>query len=334
MSIDWNNLFATWYMWLSSLNATLSEPIRELSDGLGLPFVSAFLFGLLGTTAPCQLSTNFGALAFLSRHPSDKAATLRATLAFVTAKVLVYTVLGILVLATGRQVMSVFGPYLDLPRKIIGPLMVLLGLAVLGVLRTRLQFGQVLATRLAQQARSQINSGKGRANRINMPSSQRAYSHVPAQAKVGIGIGSSAATIAPAAHTSSTSPAFPMAGTSYETTSFTVPDMTTVNAPGVRPAFLLGMGFSLAFCPTLLLLFFGVTMTLASRSAAGFTFPAFFALGTALPLVLFIGLALTSAKAAARLRRGMRRANRPLRWLGGVALILLGLHDTFIYWFL
>ncbi len=96
----------------------------------------------------------------------------------------------------------------------------------------------------------------------------------------------------------------------------------------------LGTGFSLAFCPTLLLLFFGVTMALASRSAGGFAFPSFFALGTALPLVIFMGLALTSAKAAERLRRGMRRANRPLRWMGASVLILLGLHDTLIYWFL
>ncbi len=58
------------------------------------------------------------------------------------------------------------------------------------------------------------------------------------------------------------------------------------------------------------------------------------ALGTVVPLVLFVGLALTGSRAAERLGRGMRRANKPLRWVAAALLIVLGLHDTLIYWFL
>ena len=139
--MDWNDLFNKWYMFLSSLNSALALPIRDFSDGLGIPLVSAFLFGLLGATAPCQLSTNFGALAFLTRQPGNRGATFRATLAYVAAKMLVYTILGLVVLTLGQGLINALLPYLDWVRKLIGPLMIVLGLAVLGVFRFRFQVG-------------------------------------------------------------------------------------------------------------------------------------------------------------------------------------------------
>ncbi len=67
MSADWNNLFATWYMWLGSLNAALAQLIRAFSDGLGVPLLSAFLLGVPSTTVPCHLSTNVACVAPIAR---------------------------------------------------------------------------------------------------------------------------------------------------------------------------------------------------------------------------------------------------------------------------
>ena len=109
---------------------------------------------------------------------------------------------------------------------------------------------------------------------------------------------------------------------------------SVTTAPTVQASFLLGVAFGLAFCPTLFVLFFGAMMSLALRSAQGVLFPAAFALGTTAPLLLLVGVALISSSAEERMRRGLRRANRPLRWLAGTILILLGLHDTIVYWLL
>src|SRR5437867_4409609 len=152
--MDWNDLFNKWYMFLSSLNSALALPMRDLSNDLGIPLVSAFLFGLLGATAPCQLSTNFGALAFLTRQPADRAATFRATLAYMAAKMLVYTILGLVVLTLGQSLINALLPYMEWVRKLIGPLMIVLGLALLGVFRFRFQVGQGLARRFEQEASS------------------------------------------------------------------------------------------------------------------------------------------------------------------------------------
>ena len=50
-----------------SLNAAVTDPLRGVSDSLGLPLVSALLFGLMGATSPCQLTTNASALAYVAR---------------------------------------------------------------------------------------------------------------------------------------------------------------------------------------------------------------------------------------------------------------------------
>ena len=48
-------LAVQWYAILGTLNAAVTDPLRGLSDSLGLPLVSALLFGLMGATSPCQL---------------------------------------------------------------------------------------------------------------------------------------------------------------------------------------------------------------------------------------------------------------------------------------
>jgi cytochrome c biogenesis protein CcdA len=51
--------------------------------------------------------------------------------------------------------------------------------------------------------------------------------------------------------------------------------------------FLLGVLFALAFCPYSALLFFGVLIPLALKSAGGVTLPAVYAIGTGLPVLVF-----------------------------------------------
>ena len=65
-----SQLIAQYYAWLSGLASWLTLPISQLADAINIPLVSALLFGVIGATAPCQLSTNVAALAFLSRGAS------------------------------------------------------------------------------------------------------------------------------------------------------------------------------------------------------------------------------------------------------------------------
>jgi cytochrome c biogenesis protein CcdA len=245
-----------WYSWLSGLAQGPILVIQDWIEGSSVPAMSALLFGLIGATSPCQLTTNLGALAF-SASRAGTARMLGASLAYVAGKVLVYSAVGGLAVVLGLQLQGASIPVVLVARKLLGPLMLLVGLGLLGLIRLPGGVGFGLSRRLAGQTPG-----------------------------------------------------------------------------GGRGAFLLGVAFSFAFCPTLFWLFFGLTVPLALRSPAGWSFPGVFAVGTALPLLAVAGLVSLGWGAADRLAGGMGRWHRPVRWVAGAAFILAGLHDTLIYWWL
>ena len=137
-------LILEYYTWLSSLFNALASPIQGLASSINLPLVSVLLFGLLGTTAPCQLSTNVAALAFLSRGVNDHRRVWGQMLAFIAGKVTVYLLVGGLVVALGlrlSQVGSTVIPVVVVARRALGPLLIGVGLLMLGLLSSRLSLG-------------------------------------------------------------------------------------------------------------------------------------------------------------------------------------------------
>ena len=102
-------------------------------------------------------------------------------------------------------------------------------------------------------------------------------------------------------------------------------------APG---AFLLGVTFSFAFCPTLFWLFFGLTVPLALRSAGGWSFPGLFALGSTLPLLVLSGVVALGFGALEATIGKLSRVQRIASAVAGAVFILAGLHDTVVYWWL
>ncbi|MEK7715406.1 MAG: sulfite exporter TauE/SafE family protein [candidate division NC10 bacterium] len=244
-----------WYGWLSGLTQGPALALQGWAGGVELPLVSAVVLGLIGATSPCQLTTNLGALAWASANPGGGRPVV-LTLAYVAGKVSVYTLVGGGVILAGLQLQAASIPVVIVARKALGPLMILIGLGLLGLWRFRLGLGQALAHRLRERFK----------------------------------------------------------------------------APGAGGAYLLGVAFSFAFCPTLFWLFFGLTVPLALRSAGGWAFPGLFALGASLPLLAIAGLVAAGAGAAEVVAGGMRRLERPVRVGAAVILLLAGLHDTLVYW--
>ena len=101
---------------------------------------------------------------------------------------------------------------------------------------------------------------------------------------------------------------------------------------GILGAFLMGVAFAFAFCPTLFLLFFGLTLPLAIASPIGPLYPGVFALGTALPLLLFLVLASAASVSVGSFRRRARGVSLQLNRVVGVVFILVGLNEIVLYW--
>lgn len=244
-----------WYGWLSGLTQGPVLALQGWADRVELPLLSAVVLGLIGATSPCQLTTNLGALAWASAHPGAGRPLVLA-LAYVAGKVSVYALVGAGIVLAGLQVQAASIPVAIVARRALGPLMILIGLGLLGLWRFKLGLGRALALRLRERFK----------------------------------------------------------------------------APGIGGAYLLGVAFSFAFCPTLLWLFFGLTVPLALRNAGGWAFPGLFALGSSLPLLAIAGLVAAGAGAAEAVAGGMRRLERPIRVSAGAILLLAGVHDTLVYW--
>jgi cytochrome c biogenesis protein CcdA len=101
-----------------------------------------------------------------------------------------------------------------------------------------------------------------------------------------------------------------------------------------HPTFLIGIVFALAFCPTLFWLFFGLVIPMSLSSSIGILLPLVFAAGNLIPV--FISVCLMAAKGPSqnKLLPRFKRIQRSLRVIGGIALIVLGVLDSLIYWFL
>ena len=252
-----DSVVLAWYGWLSGLTQGTVLTLQAWADHLQLPLVTVVLLGMVGATSPCQLTTNLSALAYASAEPV-RGRPFRLGLAYVAGKVSVYTLVGALVIVAGLRLEAVSIPIVQVARKALGPLMLLVGLGMVGWLPLRTSVGQRLVARM--RARLAVR--------------------------------------------------------------------------GLGGAFLLGVAFSFAFCPTLFWLFFGLTLPLALRSSGGWMFPGLFAVGSSLPVLVVTGVVTAGIGALETVAGRLMRLDRPLRLGAGVVLILAGFHDTVVYWLL
>ncbi|MBI4571706.1 MAG: sulfite exporter TauE/SafE family protein [candidate division NC10 bacterium] len=116
---------ASWYLHLSQLSAWLGGPVNSLADRVDVPMVSVFLFGLIGAVAPCQLTTNLTAMAFVSRQTDTGATPLRLAVAYTAGKAVVYTSVGSLIILLGFRLDSAAMPVVVAARRTLGPLLIL-----------------------------------------------------------------------------------------------------------------------------------------------------------------------------------------------------------------
>lgn len=103
---------------------------------------------------------------------------------------------------------------------------------------------------------------------------------------------------------------------------------------GLTGAYLMGVGFSFAFCPTLFWLFFGLLIPLAIASTGGIVFPGVFALSTTLPLLFFAGLMGVGVGGLGRIVGQVKRLDHWVQKVIGALFVLIGINEIVLYWLL
>ncbi|HDR3888317.1 TPA: sulfite exporter TauE/SafE family protein [Bacillus cereus] len=173
-------------------------------------------------------------------------------LLFILGKVIAFTILGLLVWVLGKEIQQILTLYFPWLRKLIGPLLILMGLILSGIITGRNFFSSIFPIKFIRK-QNEVSS------------------------------------------------------------------------------FLLGFFFSLAFCPTMFVLFFGTLIPLSLSSNYGYLFPTFFSIGTALPIVILMFIISYLGLNGALLKKS-RKIGKSIQRIAGVLLILIGLYDTSLYW--
>jgi cytochrome c biogenesis protein CcdA len=103
------------------------------------------------------------------------------------------------------------------------------------------------------------------------------------------------------------------------------------NRQGLWGSFLLGVIFSLAFCPYSGALYFGMLIPMTISSASGLYLPFVFAIGTGLPVILFTYLLTFAAHKVSVVFNKISKIERVMRYVAGGVFVLAGIYYVSIF---
>lgn len=108
-------------------------------SGLGLAILSALWFGILTSISPCPLATNITAISFVGRRTGSPRGVLLSGLLYTLGRALVYTAIGVLLVMSLLSAPTVSLTLQTWMNKVLGPILVLVGMVMLGLLRFNLR---------------------------------------------------------------------------------------------------------------------------------------------------------------------------------------------------
>lgn len=110
------------------------------------------------------------------------------------------------------------------------------------------------------------------------------------------------------------------------------------NAEGLKQhggwgAFLLGVLFAMAFCPSSGMFYFGMLIPMSATATLGYLLPAVFAFATALPVLVVAWLLAFSMQKVGKFYGRMKGIERLTTVIVGVLFVLIGLYECYIIYF-
>ena len=119
----------------------LSSIVQQLSESLNIPILSALFLGLLTAISPCPMATNIAAVAYVSRRVTDRKYAIITGALYTLGRMLSYSILGILLITAGLEIPGVASFLQDFGEKILGPLLIVIGIIMLNINRLSFNLG-------------------------------------------------------------------------------------------------------------------------------------------------------------------------------------------------
>lgn len=112
------------------------ELLQTLLENTEVPLLTAFFLGLMTAISPCPLATNITAIGFISKDMESQKRVFVNGLIYTLGRGISYTLLGLLFFFGATQLqlgdtLQVWG------EKIIGPLLILIGFLMLGIINIK-----------------------------------------------------------------------------------------------------------------------------------------------------------------------------------------------------
>jgi cytochrome c-type biogenesis protein len=113
------------------------EVLQNFLEISQFPIFTAFLLGLMTAISPCPLATNITAIGFISKDIANQRRVFVNGLVYTLGRAITYTAIGIL-LFFGASQFEFAGFFQEWGEKILGPLLIIIGLFMLGVLKLKI----------------------------------------------------------------------------------------------------------------------------------------------------------------------------------------------------
>ena len=117
-----------------------------------MPWLTALLLGLMTAISPCPLATNITAIGFISRDIEDRNRVFINGLFYTLGRAITYTVIA-LVIYFGADQLKFGGFFQRYGEKILGPLLIIIGLFMLDLIKIKFPAFNRLTSRMQEKKR-------------------------------------------------------------------------------------------------------------------------------------------------------------------------------------
>ncbi len=223
-------------------------------DALLVSIGSAFWLGILTSISPCPLATNIVAVSYIGKRVESPRSVLAAGLLFTLGRLITYVALAMILVSSLLAIPEVALFLQRTMNKAMGPMLILVGLLLLGVLKIP-GVGPTLGDKLQHK----------------------------------------------------------------------------IERYGIWGAGLLGLLFSLSFCPVSAALYFGSLIPMATEFQQPILLPVAYGIGTALPVVIVALVLAFSVRSISSLFNAISKIERFATPVTGAIMLLIGGYYSWLY---
>jgi len=113
------------------------EFLQNFLETSQFPILTAFILGLMTAISPCPLATNITAIGFISKDIKSQRKVFLNGLVYTLGRAITYTAIGLLFFFGASQ-FEFSGFIQEWGEKLLGPLLIVIGLFMLGVLKLKI----------------------------------------------------------------------------------------------------------------------------------------------------------------------------------------------------